>query len=62
MPGRSLTLTPASEVRIDPEGCRINETVKRAVREVIPDEWRVLPDGRSTASVIAMHVTREITR
>ena len=24
-----------------------------AIREVLPAEWRVLPDGRSTASVIA---------
>lgn len=48
-----LNLTPASDLPPDPEGARVAAAVRRAVLDVLPTDWQVLPDGRATHAVIA---------
>lgn len=55
---RPLNVVRASDVTVDPEGARIAEAARRAALDVLPEEWRVLPDGRATHSVIATLTAR----
>lgn len=58
MTDRPLNVVRASDVIVDPEGARVAEAARRAVLDVLPEEWRVLPDGRATHSVIATLTAR----
>ena len=52
MSRRDLHLTRASD--IPTTAWRTNRrALIDAIHDVLPDEWQLLPDGRSTASVIA---------
>lgn len=51
-PNRRARLTPASEISTKAWKAEQYDVID-AVRDVLPDEWRVLPDGRSTAKAIA---------
>lgn len=51
---RRLRATLAAEVSMpDPADVTWSQAVRDAVREVLPEGWHVLPDGRSAASVVA---------
>jgi hypothetical protein len=53
--------TRASDIPMAPAWqVSVSQAIRDATREVLPDEWRVLPDGRSTASVIAKVTAEKI--
>lgn len=54
---RKIVLTRASDIKPAPAWqSALTRQIKDVVRDVLPDDWQVLPDGREAASVIAMRV------
>lgn len=47
-----LVTSRLSDVPPDPDGERVASAARRAALDVLPADWRVLPDGRAAHAVI----------
>lgn len=54
----NLKLTPVSE--FEAKSFPRQHEIKEAIRKILPEEYQILPDGRSTTSVI-MKIIGEIS-
>ena len=52
--GRVVSVTPASLIEPKPDPSIEAADVVEAARRALPDEWQILPDGRSAPKLIAL--------